>query len=238
LAIILVAFVGWWVISIRRVVVDGPPRFYHVPLGPSTNRARTEPTDGRDARRNLAEVPGTLRVDGVPFEIGPRYIQLAGQEQPGWPTEVVGIAVHGKAEKLHFLHGCANAFPLFGTRVATYTLHYDDGTSAELPVVTGRQLVELRVPGNYVNVCATRATTAWIGSDRLADEKGYRLQLFACCEENPHPGKTISRPFSCAPDARRTQPSAFPEPALTVPAARLITAGHGRRSLRGGQEIR
>jgi WD40 repeat protein/serine/threonine protein kinase len=169
----------------------GGRHFFQADLQPFATRARQEPSHGDDVRNNLSELPETLQVAGVPFKIGARYIQLAGTESPGWPTAASGIAVNRKVAKLHFLHGCAKGLPYHGATVAAYTLHYDDGTSAELPVVTGRHLINWWLPDGTVTH-ATRAATAWIGHNPTAAEKGYRIQVFACAYENPFPNKVIS----------------------------------------------
>ncbi len=221
-------------------VLDPPPRFQIVDIQPFANGARTEPTDGNDSRNNLAELPEQLEIDGVPFQIGSRYIQLGRDEDSGWPTKLSGIAVNRRAAKLHFLHGCARGIPLYGPVAASYILHYDDGTTAELPMVLGRHFLNWWVP-EQDSIDATRAT-AWKGRNACAAEKGCRIEVFACPQENPHPEKLITTidfecgslrwpfPFCLGITCDRDETRLAPEPGILAVANQGF-AGSNRYSI-------
>ena len=113
-------------------------------LGISEGAVYIAKSRGVDSPDNhLGEIKPRLMVDEVPFQVGPRYIQLAGNNVSGCPQEVRGIEVNGLAEKVHILHGTRWTGGLPNQHVATYTFHYEDGTSAEpFKVITGRHLRE------------------------------------------------------------------------------------------------
>ncbi|MCK6488094.1 MAG: hypothetical protein L6R48_07175 [Planctomycetes bacterium] len=82
---------------------------------------------------------------GVPMQIGsaggtrPCLVTMKGKTFPGGPAQSSPIPVGRKARGLFFCHG-ANWSWKAGITAATYVVAYDDGTSAELPVVTGQNL--------------------------------------------------------------------------------------------------
>ncbi len=52
----------------------------------------------------------------------------------------VTIPVNQKASKIHFLQSCRQGGGEVGAKVASYWIHYDDGTSQECPVIFGSDL--------------------------------------------------------------------------------------------------
>ena len=140
---------------------------------------------------NRPHSPRTLLCDHIPFELGSRRIQLSGKKCPGQPEAVHGIKVNRTAAKLHFLHGCVDVVPEHGVAVGRYTLHYTDGTTAVIPVVSGRDLRDWWGESDYTEQ-ATRAKVAWFGTNPMVAKSHRRLQIFLCTWSNPHPEKTIA----------------------------------------------
>jgi hypothetical protein len=90
--------------------------------------------------------PANLREQGgVNFDV--RGIVRLSQSSWGCvalPT-AVEIPLGREFRRLHVLHGTAGA-SLEGERAGVYRLHYDDGTSAELPILHSRDKPDTRAP--------------------------------------------------------------------------------------------
>ncbi len=124
-----------------------PERFYFVDLGKHANLLLTQPpapdaSDGTltELERYVASLDRTLTVGQIPVRVPPSYVQLRGEQVPGFPERVTGIKVDCRAGKVHFLHGCAWVQDGSTKPVGTYTFHYDDGTSEAMPIIQGRHL--------------------------------------------------------------------------------------------------
>src|SRR5436190_2028418 len=103
---------------------------------------------GWDATNVLKDFPtGEKKFGDVTFVVGRKLIMLGSTAQKGEPAKVEGIPVGRAAHKLHFLHangygGGPNTegsdwFVKDGTAIGSYTVHYDDKTTAEIPIVYG-----------------------------------------------------------------------------------------------------
>jgi WD40 repeat protein/serine/threonine protein kinase len=204
-AAVLIGLTGFWLFSQPSGPVQPPPppRFFTVDIQPKANRFLNQGTDGAD--NHLGELPlGAYAVDGIPFDIGRRYIQLEGQYVTGCPAAVQGIAVNRPAAKVHFLHGTTHTYGMLARQVAAYTFHYEDGTSEVMPVITGRHVREWWSDRPQL---ATRASVAWTGTNPSTSKKGVKIHVYSCCWKNPHPEKTITTiDFG---RGSRKQPSAF-----------------------------
>lgn len=98
---------------------------------------------GKVVGRDLAELPeGMGTYGGVLFNVG-GVVQLRGlgdRPYPNmYPESVDGIRIGVKCSKLHFLHATAWSTAT-GTRIASYNLHYSDGTVESVPVLYGNDL--------------------------------------------------------------------------------------------------
>ncbi len=169
-----------------------PPRqFFPVDIQTKATRFLGEGTDAPN--NNFAELnEGAFSFKGITFQIGRRYIQLSSKYVQNCPGAVRDIKIGRKAAKVHFLHGTTNSYGVLGQEIATYTFHYDDGTTESMPVVTGRHLREWWCGPNDKQRLATRAEIAWSGTNPVAAEKGQTILAFHCCWENPCPEKTIA----------------------------------------------
>ncbi len=172
-------------------VPEPPPRFFPVGIQAKATHFLGEGTDAPN--NNFSELrEGDLSFKGIPFQIGRRYIQLSSKYVPNCPDAVRDIEIGRKATKVHFLHGTTNSYNVLGQEIATYTFHYDDGTTASMPVVTGRHLREWLCGPNDKQRLATRAEIAWSGTNPVASEKGLTILAYHCCWKNPYPEKTIA----------------------------------------------
>jgi beta-galactosidase len=116
---------------------------------------------------------------------GRAVIALRGGEHcPFLPGEVKGMAVNRRADRLWFLHTACWA--ITGTvheEVARYTIRYDDGTVAEMPVRYGQEVQDWWNPGPLPG-----STVAWTGHNLMHSPIGIWVTEW----RNPHPGKTIA----------------------------------------------
>ncbi|MCP4246498.1 MAG: family 20 glycosylhydrolase [bacterium] len=139
---------------------------------------------------DLSTLPrGNVRMHGVRFDLGSDItirragaIALTGRlaGEAGLPGSVE-IELGHKAHRLVFLH--ATNFPAkAGTRVGTYRLTYDDGQTAEVDVVYGRNVFA------YTDMTAAPdAPLVWRGRNAA----GQQVALHGLVWAHPYPGRTI-----------------------------------------------
>jgi hypothetical protein len=141
---------------------------------------------------DLSRLPrGIHKLGETYFRIGEEIIHVRGQMRPNLPQAVKGIAVRARGRVLHFLHATQYASeeaPLIGT----YVVHYADGSSASIPLVYGRDLVDWwQLPGRKGE--PTGAKVAWTGVNEAAElNEGLKIRLFDLAWINPHPEKEIT----------------------------------------------
>lgn len=142
----------------------------------------------------LVELPrGEQTFAGVPFKIGDRMIQLAGKGWQGTPAEVEGIAVGRKFVRFYVLHAAQTGPPNSvrdGTPIGQYRFHYEDGTTATMPIVYGEDLRDWWRKEGLGAV--TRGQVVWMGSNWCASRDKCLLRLYLGAWENPHPDKKIA----------------------------------------------
>ncbi|MBM4078920.1 MAG: hypothetical protein FJ278_04405 [Planctomycetes bacterium] len=136
---------------------------------------------------------GEQTFRGVPFSIvdpakngGRSCIALRGQAWKGYPPrdyfpESASIAVGKKATTLYFLQTCA--WPATaGQSAARYVLRYEDGSTAETPLVCGYDLCD------WFNIKdADRCFVAWASLSRGGAPYGVHVAWW----RNPFPDKKI-----------------------------------------------
>jgi hypothetical protein len=94
------------------------------------------------------------------------------------------------AGKLRFLHAAQCAYAdQDGQVVAKYVVHYDDKTTADIELASGRDLgdwwlTEGRKPPSAAKI-------AWEGENDAVKGTGTKIQLYMTTWENPHPKKKI-----------------------------------------------
>jgi hypothetical protein len=163
----------------------------HLDLQPKANQKLTENLHSDTyPNNNLASLKtGKQTLEGIPFKIGEKLIQLSGKSIPEKPEKVEGIKVGQTVAKLHFLH--ATGYQAEGdTVIGKYIAHYDDNTQEEIEIVYGK---DVRDWWNYPCAPGTsRGKVAWKGENVAS--KGFKatLQLFLMTWENPHPAKKMT----------------------------------------------
>jgi hypothetical protein len=160
-------------------------------LQPKANQKLTESVNSETNLTNtLAGLKtGKQTLEGIPFKIGEKLIQLGSKSITDKPEKVEGIKVGQAVTKLHFLHA-THYRTEDDTVIGKYIANYEDNTKEEIEIVYGK---DVRDWWNYP--CApgaSRGKVVWKGENEAA--KGYNatLQLFLMTWENPHPNKKVT----------------------------------------------
>jgi hypothetical protein len=139
---------------------------------------------------NLAGLKaGKQTLEGIPFEIGEKLIQLGCKSIADKPEKVEGIKVDRAVSKLHFLHATGYRTEE-DTVIGKYIVHYADNTKEEIEIVYGK---DVRDWWNYP--CAPgagRGKVAWKGENEASKGFNATLQLFLMTWENPQPRKKVT----------------------------------------------
>ena len=149
---------------------------------------------------DLQHLPSGVQVfGGVTWQIEPdahtdvgSVITLRGRQSEAAEENVTGLVIGRKASRLAFLH---TAFVAADYRkaaetegLAKYVIRYADGTSAELPIIAGKNIAHWA--HNRTNLPGARV--AWNIPTILRQDKISWSTLFACEWVNPHPEKVIA----------------------------------------------
>jgi hypothetical protein len=141
---------------------------------------------------SLEHIPrGLVRLGGTTFDIR-GIVQLGAPEIDkvvvGYPEAALGIPVHQRCQRLHFLHaaGWTSSRPA-GEVIGRYRISYADGGEASVPIVIGDNIddwwqIYIRPGGPQ------RASIAWKGSTPA----GTLCALFDHVWENPSPSREIA----------------------------------------------
>jgi hypothetical protein len=178
-----------------------------IDLKPWLNEALATSTDDPAPVKgnNLAGLPAGVHIfGGVPFEVTGR-VQLAGQVKPGqtgkFPARIRGITIGRKCDRLYLLHAGSNVnASTLGKEVARLVLHYQDGSQAEIGIISGEHVLDWWGPIYNTDSGVGRYTTspgtelAWAGSNpRIrARAPDFSLRLYRSTFANPHPGLEIA----------------------------------------------
>jgi hypothetical protein len=142
---------------------------------------------------DLSELPrGVQKLDGIEFDLR-GLIQVSGsgdQNSRGpFPEAAKGIKVGLRCARLHFLHG-TGFVDREGQKIGSYTVHYADGQTNEIPIVYGE---DVRDWWAYTGLAreTKRATVAWTGKNKATQANGLGLQLFCRPWDNPRPDVLI-----------------------------------------------
>jgi len=180
--------------------------YVHVDLKAGANQKLTDPFGSGAAGNDLSALPaGEQTFGGVKFKVGEGLIQLGSkllkQERP---DKVEGVKVGRKVARLHLLHGTLygngstigeegkEGDPLFvadGTRIAEYTVRYEDKTTEVIPVVYGEDVRDWWYTGSPKDL--KRGKVAWEGENEYARGLDSKVRLFRGTWENPKPDKVV-----------------------------------------------
>jgi hypothetical protein len=172
--------------------------FFTVDLSPYTNRGLRDDkpagivgwtNQGENDMRNLPT--GRQVFGGVPFLIAAPKAAIAlnsvQANNLSLPKEVKGIKVGRRADVLFFLHTIA--FDAGTARPFQYRVNYADGSSVDVPIVNGQQVIDWWTdPNRFAEALARgNAFVAWQGDNPM--RKGVCL----FCHEwvNPHPDRDL-----------------------------------------------
>lgn len=138
--------------------------YQHLPLG----------------KQVMGLVPFTLAT--TPTQQAHAIIAMQGHRMPQLPARVDGIVVGQKVQRLAFLQAAYYAAP---GRIATYVVHYDDGSSVSIPVIGGEHVGDWYSPRDLPG-----AIVAWEKPHPLITHAtvGAYLMLW----DNPKPDAKIT----------------------------------------------
>ncbi|MCI0460366.1 MAG: hypothetical protein L0Z62_25720 [Gemmataceae bacterium] len=178
-------------------------KFSYVDLQPRANQKLTD-NFGGDQGNTLASLPkGEQTFEKVKFKIGDGLLQLGGPLLKAQkPDRVEGVQVGKVFARLHLLHatqyGSLSGIIADDTEIAKYVVHYEDGTTATIPVVYGRDVRNWWFSIKEKGV--TRGKVAWTGENEATKQTlsrpknaQRRLRLYLGTWENPHPTKRVLR---------------------------------------------
>jgi hypothetical protein len=181
-------------------------RFRYLDLQPHANQKLTENLGSGREGNNLAALPkGEQTFAGVKFKIADGFIQLGSKLlAEARPNRVEGIQVGRTFAKLHLLHatGYGNGSvvgeagkagdPLFipdNTQIAAYKVRFEDGATATIAVVYGKDVRDWWFTDKSKDV--SRGKVAWKGENELGKGFASQIRLYLSTWENPHPAKRV-----------------------------------------------
>jgi hypothetical protein len=140
---------------------------------------------------NLASLPqGEQTLEGVKFNIGEKLIRLTSTQESvaEMPEKVEGIKVGAKFARLHILHATGWKAD-DGARIGEYTVNWDDGSSAIIPIEYGKDVLDWWWNANDGE--PSRSKAAWTGDNEGAKTANARIRLYLTTWENPKPDKKV-----------------------------------------------
>lgn len=182
--------------------LPAPPRPPEVPAPPTvaavghpvdlTTSYNAEMADGvsmgtKEHPNNLSEFPtGEQVLAGVLFSVQ-GLIQFGSI----YPKRVEGIRVGTRCQRLHLLHGTAGTAP-DGAPCASLTLHYADGSTAELNLNYGEHLRDWwNWKKNEPTTLDPGTEIAWWGDNDYARSRKCRLRVYRSTFANPNPDQVL-----------------------------------------------
>ena len=139
----------------------------------------------------LSSLPaGVQMLAGVPFDV--RGIIRLRQSVVGcsvFPTKVE-IGVARKFRRLHVLDGTDSRAP-HGTQIGAYRLRYRGGSSEELKIIYGRDVLDWVASGDGAPQ-GMEAEVAWTGSYDQTQPTGRQVRLYKRTYANPAPEREVA----------------------------------------------
>jgi hypothetical protein len=155
---------------------------------------------GGSEQNVLKDFPtGEKKFGDVKFFVDKKLIALGSTVAKDDPAKVEGIPVGRLAGKLHFLH--ANGYGggpnvegtawhvKDGTTIGAYTIHYEDKSQVEAPIVYGEHsrdwfyIEDEKEP--------SKAKVVWTGVNEYSVTVNSKLRVYLMSWENPKPDKKI-----------------------------------------------
>jgi hypothetical protein len=177
-------------VSLLATPASARRAFCPINLGAHMNRKLGEPFPGADVGNDLSELPpGPQLLAGIPFVVGSGLIYV-GRTLVAGPQQVAGITIGGHFGKLHVLHSCGFGHGTQdGRPIARYVVSYEDGSTVDLEVVYGRDLLDWWSSPGRQN--PSRASVGWEGENAAVRGSGVKVQLFVASWDNPQSGKRV-----------------------------------------------
>ncbi len=142
---------------------------------------------GRDLSALFTEKSAVRRFDDVDFQIPARkLIALSGAPRelaPIGASSELTLQINARAAQIALLHASLWSVP-DGVTAATMTVEYEDGTTSEFALKTGRTLTSWQGDGVALN-----ARRGWSGTSPDQTPQGLRVTRW----NNPFPEKTIAK---------------------------------------------
>jgi hypothetical protein len=175
--------------------------FFPVDIQKQGNKEALGKFAGGDETNILKDFPtGEKKFGDVTFFVGKKLIALGSTVAKDNPAKVEGIAVGRRANRLHFLHAnCYGGGPNTegsawhvkdGTTIGAYTIHYEDKSTVEVPIVYGEHtrdwffLEDEKEP--------SKAKVAWVGENEYSVARNSKLRIYLMTWDNPHSDKKIT----------------------------------------------
>ena len=193
---------------LARQQVDETVNATTVNLRPFINEALTDSpaSDRGNHQDNLAEMPaGKHLYGGVPFDVH-GFVQLDGTNMAAtfykhYPVAMNDIPIGRKCARLHLLHGANWVDPEdYGQTVVKLVLHYEDGSTREIPMVAGEEVFDWWAPLFRTGVEPRRLQTAqgteraWAGHNRYLGDRypDEFLVIYRSSFQNPQPDIAVT----------------------------------------------
>lgn len=175
----------------QQLLAKAPQRFTTIDLQSKINhKSKDDFHSGRYPGNNLTSLPtGDQTLLGIKLHIGDGVVQLGSTSIQDKPEKIAGIQVGKRCAKLHILH--ATGYYLEEERrIGAYTINYEDGTSATIPIVYFQDVLDWwKYPGLPE---PTRGKVAWEGTNEAAKGFDATIRLYLTTWENPNPDKRVA----------------------------------------------
>jgi hypothetical protein len=142
--------------------------------------------DPLNRENHLGELPTGMQIlAGTPFDVR-GLIQIMNPSTKRYPPRVDGMAVGQTCQRLHFLHAAIYAaFISKGQEIGRYIVRYANGDQREIPIVSGRDVVD------WYEQSEGACVVAWIGENPKSRKSKTKVRLFKSTWVNPLPEEKI-----------------------------------------------
>lgn len=169
--------------------------FQTISLAPLADSTITPKDDWPDRiwKFPIQQLPrGRQEFAGIPFYVipaeangGRAAVTLVGGHYPNGPRGGGTLAVGHRAAAIYFLHTASYWNNNAGRVAAEYALHYDDGTTCEIPIRNLYEIADLMTAENPSSNCA-------VGWSVKHSTFPYHYAVFVVRHVNPHPELRIA----------------------------------------------
>ncbi len=135
---------------------------------------------------------GVQRIAGIDFDVR-GLVHLGARPFPiVFPEKIESIPVNRKCTSIHFLHGAASV-ATNGSRIASFLVHFQDGRTAKVPIIYGKDVKERWFYRNQKSDSPPgEAQPAWITPSDKVGVNGKALRLFVTSWTSPNPASEVA----------------------------------------------